>query len=128
MVTTQDVIDKLDETNSALTSLKEALEERGKGIKFALSEIRDIKVHLDAHDKRFDAHDKRFDAVDQRLDGIDQRLDGIDQRFVSLEEKFDKRFEQVDKRFEQVDKRFEQVDKRFDQVLQVLTTLAHRAE
>lgn len=119
----QDIIYKLDDTNSAVTVIQGIVGVQGRDLKYLISQVKVIDARLakselqlegltqevgtikeqqevqgqDIKDikGRLDGIDQRLGGIDQRLDGIDQRLDGIDHRFTSLEKKFDQRFEQV---------------------------------
>jgi predicted nucleic acid-binding Zn-ribbon protein len=108
----QDIIYKLDETNSAIAILKGVAGSQGQDIKDIKNQLKDVNFRLNGVEIGLETLTQEVETIKGRLGGIDQRLDGIDKRFVSMEEKFDKRFEQIDKRFEQV--------------LQILATLANK--
>jgi chromosome segregation ATPase len=101
-VMTQDIIYKLDETNSAVTIIKGVVGTHGRDIKYLIGQAKTIDMRIEGLTQEVRAiqeqqHVQGQDITDikRRLNSIDQRLDGIDQRFTSLENKFDQRFEQV---------------------------------
>ena len=130
-----DIIYKLDDTNSAVAMLKGIIGNQGQDIKDIKSQVKIINVRLDAIDTRLDGIDMRLDGIDTRLDGIEEtirtmkgqqdrqgqdiaeiklHLHTFEQRFVSLEDKFEQRFASLEEKFERV--------------LQMVTALAKRIE
>jgi chromosome segregation ATPase len=117
----QDIIYKLDDTNTAVTMIQGVVGVQGRDLKYIINQVKGIDIRLEgltqevrAMGERQHSQGQDIKDIKHRLDGVDQRLDGLDRRLTSLEEKFDQRFEQFDQRFEQV--------------LQVLTTLTNKAE
>lgn len=49
------------------------------------SRLREVQVHLVAHDDRLAALEGRMEGVEGRLDGIDGRLDGVERRLEGIE-------------------------------------------
>ncbi len=146
----QDIVYKLDETNSAVTMIQGVVGVQGRDLKYIINQVKGIDIRLEgltqevrafAEQLRLHSEDikdikHRLDGTDQRLTSlegkVDQRFEQFDQRLTSLEGKVDQRFEQFDQRLtsleEKFDQRFEQFDQRFQQVFQVLATLAKKAE
>jgi tetrahydromethanopterin S-methyltransferase subunit G len=122
----QDIIYKLDDTNSGVAMLKGVTGRQGLDLKEMKYRLYGIETRLERLEEQQYEQGQDIKEMKHRLDGIDQRLDGIDKRFISMEEKFDKRFEQVDKRFEQIDKHLEHSNGQYAQMLQMLTILMNK--
>ena len=67
----------------------------------SLASIEDLKLRIDAHDKRIAELEteirafraevrERFDSVDQRFDAADKRSDSVDKRFDGMDSKMDR--------------------------------------
>jgi archaellum component FlaC len=144
----QDVIYKLDDTNSALKILNGTIVFQGRDITYLVNQVKGLDIRLegltqevrtiqeqqnvqgqDIRDmkRRLDGMDQRFDGMDQRLDGMDQRFDGMDQRFDGM----DQRFDGIAQRLDGIDQRFTTLEEKlyhhFGEVLQVLATLTNKA-
>ncbi|TFG04512.1 MAG: hypothetical protein EU536_04490 [Promethearchaeota archaeon] len=92
----------------------------------------DLKMLIEAMDKRFEAMDKRFEVMQEH---IDKRFEAMDKRFEVMQEHIDKRFEAMDKRFEvmqeHIDKRFEAMENRYEDLstsIKILTLSVARIE
>jgi hypothetical protein len=91
----QDIIYKLDETNSAITVIQGVVGVQGRDIKYLITQVKGLDIRLEGLTLEVRAIQEQQHVQGQDITDIKRRLDGIDQRFVSLEEKFDRRFEQV---------------------------------
>jgi DNA anti-recombination protein RmuC len=67
-------------------------------------DVRELKVKVDALDKRIDSFERhmneRFEATDKQIDSLERHMN---QRFEALEKRMDERFEVLERR---IDERF----------------------
>jgi chromosome segregation ATPase len=131
----QDIIYKLDDTNSAITIIK--------GVVGNISQdVRILNIRVDGIDKRLDRLEEKQNAQGQDIKAIKHSLESFEQRFTSLEDQQNAQgqdikaikhhLESLEQRFtsleEKVEQRFTSLEGKFEQVLQLLTIQAQKAE
>jgi chromosome segregation ATPase len=145
----QDIIYKLDDTNSAITIIKgvvgnisqdvRILNIRVDGIDKRLDrleekqnaqgqDIKAIKHHLESFEQRFTSLEDQQNAQGRDIKAIKHHLEGLEQRFTSLEQRLTSLEEKVEQRFTSLEERFTSLEGKFEQVLQLLTIQAQKAE
>jgi hypothetical protein len=69
----------------------------------------DIRVLVEAMDRRFEAMERRFEAMDRRFEALqaemERRFEAMDRRFEALQAAMERRFEAMERRFEAMDRR-----------------------
>jgi uncharacterized coiled-coil protein SlyX/tetrahydromethanopterin S-methyltransferase subunit G len=120
----QDIIYKLDDTNSAVTMIKGVVVGHERDLKYLINQVKGIDVRLAGAEIQVeglvqdvrtikgqqDIQGKDIKNIKQRLDGMDQRLDGMDRRLDSM------------------DRRLDSLDRKFDQVLSILSMLTPKLQ
>ena len=91
----QDIIYKLDDTNSAVTVIQGIVGVQGRDLKYLINQVKVIDIRLDSLTQEVRILQEQQNVQGQDIRDIKRRLDSLDQHFTSLEEKFDQRFEQV---------------------------------
>ena len=117
----QDIIYKLDDTNSSITMIK--------GVVGNIShDVRILNMRVDGIDKRLDRLEDKQNTQGQDIKAIKHNLESLEQRFTSLEDKFEQRFTSIEQRFTSLEQRFTSLEGKFEQVLQLLTIQAEKAK
>jgi len=92
----QDIVYKLDDTNTAVTMIQGVVGVQGRDLKYIINQVKGIDIRLEGLTQEVRAMGEQQHVQGQDIKDIKHHLDGLDQRF--------------------------------EQVLQVLATLANKAE
>jgi archaellum component FlaC len=92
----QDIIYKLDDTNTVVTMVKGVTGSIAQDVKLMRSQIRTMDSQIKTMDLRLEGIDARLARLEEQqteqgqdIKDIKRRLDGFDQRFDDLNKKFD---------------------------------------
>jgi chromosome segregation ATPase len=139
----QDIVYKLDETNTVVTAILGVVGTHGRDLKQVMKRLESLDNRVEGIDARLAKSEVQLEgliqdvrAVQEQQDvqgrdlkDIKRRLDGFDQRFVGIDQRFDgidQRFDGIDQRFDGIDQRFVSIDQRFDGIDQRFTSLEEK--
>ena len=117
----QDMIYKLDETNSVVTATLGVVGVHGRDLKRVINQVES----LDAQVKGLDAQIRGLSAQVKNLDirlRVEMHLDRMSDNVSAIQEQQNRQGQDI----RDIKHRLEGFDQRFDQVLQALTTLTNK--
>ncbi len=123
----QDIIYKLDDTNSAVGIIRGLVWAMSQDVRVVTSQIKTMDIRLEGIDTRLARLQEQ--QVEQRQDITDikryQEKQGQDtEEMKGRLDSVGQNFDQIDRRFEGIDKRLDGMDQKFDKMLQLLTGIA----